>query len=224
MTDFAKILGLKSTKTMYNHLRVWKSLGLIRVHGANITLVSTKTIKRSYSDNRKTQITQLANEGIKELEARLFAKLIERKLHKADVMEKVSETYSDRYEMKPAEKNKSHYNLRNRQGQRYTNLSQNKYNKVIFLLEKLNVLKPVETERELVMKNVGRDKLKHLEDFPGYRFYFNGNIYLDFGSAYEFLEHPRKEIPYNKLRQIRKHYLKTMNAEQTHKHLLKCCA
>ncbi len=181
-----------SEKTVYNYLKVLTGHGLCYEHAGNLILTSTKAIKRKYSDRRKTTIHTQANDSLKEIEIRLYAKLIERhagkmafreSLRRFFIIRDMRKTEHDVNEFKPS------LSLSNTAD--VLHLSIRKTTSVIQQMNELKIITstPPKPQR---MPSSFNHKINIFEDLPGHYFNTSYGLFRIFGTTHNFNEYPVK--------------------------------
>jgi hypothetical protein len=183
MKEIAERLNI-SEKTLYNNLNFLQVKDLVCDHANNLKINSI----RAYSGRIKTLIYMDDNNTLWDVSCLLYGKVIEKKARGMAFMESVRRFGTgDRFKRGFCE-NPFRPSLSYRSIAKILNVSEFKAVKVMQTLTRLQVLqtekqKPIRVSEEL-------PSLNSLEDLPGYRFNFKGQMFRQFGNLISFLQFP----------------------------------
>jgi hypothetical protein len=184
MPEIAGMFNI-SVKTLYNYINSLKGKDLACDHATNLKL---KTI-RSFTSSRKKSIIYISNDNsLFDVTCLLYGKLLEQKARQQAFATSVRRCgRNDRVNDVPSV-NAFRPSLSFRTIAKLLNCSEYKAFQVIQNLERLGV---IETERQKPQRvSVNFTELGSIEDYPGYRFNINGQLFEIFGARVNFLQFP----------------------------------
>jgi len=193
MNEIAETVGI-CEKTLYNYFNHLRRMGLIYDHANNLMLYSTKKIREERKEYIRYKILIKDGENIETIEARLYAKLLEKHCEKINHNKSMALFVNrDRDNMNFGEnENRTSISMRNLQ--QLFNASQYKTYSLIELMNELGIIKT--TGRTPQIMGYGAPPVKYSREFPGY-FYKVQNednnssiLYRLFGNRHELLEYP----------------------------------
>ncbi len=201
MDDLADVCSI-STKSLYTYIGRWKAWGLVREHHNNLTLHSTLDVKKACRERHRVQITRNNKDTIKEIETRLYGKILEQHNRRMDFNRKLLERAESTKTTKRARRGDTPILqcYENRQGvpalslslrsaASELNLSLVKTTKIFQTLNRLGVIRTVANPPESVGHGVGLYRACR-DGRLGYFFMAGDTVFRQFGNRHHFLEYP----------------------------------
>ncbi len=206
MLEFSEKFNV-SKQTLYTYFKILENKGLIYQHTNNLVLKSIHTIKKELKDHKQCKVTISDNDSLFDVQCRLYAKIIERHGKKIATMEAYRRFGIREWRNMGTVETDFQPSLSIRNIAKLLQINERTAKKVINNLERLTVLisKP---QKPILKGDVINPAL--LEDYPGYHFIHENNLYVQFGNKIEFLEYPLK-IPKISLKQYLNIYKSTQS-------------
>lgn len=186
-----------SSRTLHTYVKTWRALGIAKDHGANLVLISTRDVKRAYGERFKAQITRMDGEGLGEVEARLYAKILEQDNRKVNHNYKLMNFEKGRRAeqrdtlIRPCGESlpgAPAFSLSLRTAASNLNVSVPKATKIMRLLNRLEVISTIPNPPKPVGQGV--KAYRAMRDDLGYFFIQDNTVYRQFGSKHRFIEYP----------------------------------
>jgi len=183
MKEIADRLNI-SEKTFYNYLNHLRAKDLVCDHANNLKIKSI----RAYSGRIKTTIYMDDNNTLWDVSCLLYGKVIEKKARAMAFKESLRRFGRGEQFKRGLIENSFRPSLSFRTIAKIINCSEYKAVKVVKTLIRLRVIETEKQRPELISE--GLPGLKALDELPGYRFNFKGNMYQQFGNLFSFLQFP----------------------------------
>lgn len=173
-----------SEKTLYNYLNFLRSKNLVCDHATNLKIMSIKPfLKRN-----KAVIYQDDSYTLFDVSCCLYAKVLEQKGRRIAFMESVKRAGNGDGRKRGFCENQFRPSLSFRTIAKILNISEYKAFTVVKNLTRLDVIRTKKQPPKF--KSDSFNSLGFIEDFPGYHFNINNQLYEQFGNLIEFLQFP----------------------------------
>lgn len=206
MAEIATLIGI-SQKTLYTYLSHLRRLELIREHSGNLIFESTAKLKKQHKQKRILTIKIDKNETIKDIESRLYGKLLERHVTKLAFHRSVKKFENNLHDLGKAkyDENGSQFSISVRNMMKLLSVSQLKAKAIINSLNMKDII--LTQSRKAKYLDYGKAPLKYSLEFPGH--YFNnkrGFLFIQFGQQHELIAYPCqvRNLTYRQYLRIRK--------------------
>lgn len=208
-TELAYTIGI-SARSLHAYIGQWKAWGLASDHKHNLTLHSTKDVKKAHRERYKAQITRGHGDTIQDIEARLYGKLLEnhnRRIYFNHSLEKKAKetrrAWNGDVNIRHYDENRPGtpaFSLSIRNTAKELSVSNAKATKIIQTLNRLRVMQTAGNPPKAVGHGLGVYRACR-DGRLGYFFMAGDTVFRRFGNRHYFLEYPPKEqkITYKKL-------------------------
>ncbi len=199
----SKLLGV-SVKTLNKYLDTLEQVELVSEECGDLVLVSNRWIQQVFDERKTYKISTHKDDSLADIQARLFAKLLENHARKISFKESLRRFEKRRFFKRNRTKAKCGGDQLNsvlRENPRFEpsmsvrtvakllNLNERTVLKVIERLNKLGIAQ-TKTQQPFLAGQSSSHVIKYMEEGHGHWFVCKGNLYQQFGMKWSFLEFP----------------------------------
>ncbi len=200
----SKLLGV-SIKTLNKYLDTLEQVELISEECGNLVLVSNRRIKQVYNEEKTYKISTHKDDSLEDIQARLFAKLLEHHARKICFKESLrrfekrcflkwnrsskAEGGGDQLNSVLRENPRFEPSMSVRTVAKLLSLNEKTALKIIERLNKLDIVQ-TESQQPILAGPSSSNVIKYMQEGHGYWFVCKGKLYQQFGMKWNFLEFP----------------------------------